>query len=164
MRVDSNEFEQIIRFKSLRFSKAGTITLIKDKYGSLLYSPQLRYKNYHNYAYLENIDETTCFCKFKMDLPDCAGVYLWVVDNEIIYIGEAQNLRKRFNAGYGIISPRNCLKGGQSTNVRMNRVVLSCNQDGQTIDIYICITEDYKNIESYLLDNIKTKFNIQNNR
>lgn len=35
------------------------------------------------------------------------------------YIGETDNLEKQFRQGYGNISPRNCFKGGQSTNYKM---------------------------------------------
>lgn len=35
-------------------------------------------------------------------MPNSPGVYIWIMDDEIIYIGEAQNLQKRFYA-YGHI-------------------------------------------------------------
>ena len=126
--------------------------------------PQQRFNNKaKNYPYLAGIDYFTEFCHFKPNLPKESGVYLWVVNGEIIYIGEAKDLRSRFNSGYGNISPRNCFQGGQSTNVKMNRVALSYFKDRQTIEIYVFKIAKHKEIEQYLLKRIKTPYNIQNN-
>ena len=38
-------------------------------------------------------------------------------------MGECANLSVRFNAGYGNISPKNCFKGGQETNCRLNNLL-----------------------------------------
>lgn len=125
--------------------------------------PQRRFKNVKNYPYLAGIDYFTEFCHFKPNLPKESGVYLWVVNKEIIYIGEAKDLKSRFNSGYGNISPRNCFKGGQSTNVKMNQVALSYFKNGQTIEIYFIKTDKHKEIELYLLNRIKTPNNDKNN-
>ena len=116
-----------------------------------------------NYPYLAGIDYSTEFCHFKPNLPKESGVYLWVVNDEIIYIGEAKDLRSRFNSGYGNISPRNCFKGGQSTNVKMNQVALNYSGKKPTIEIYFIKTDGYKEIELYLLNKIDTHYNVKNN-
>ena len=163
MNINSKEFADIITVLDIKFEKYCTLSIIHDKNGAVYYSPQLRYKNKNNYPYLSGIDDKTMFCRFKPDLPITKGVYLWVIDDEIVYIGEGVNLRDRFNNGYGNISPRNCFKGGQSTNVRMNRVVLYHYQQKQDIEIYICETLNHKYVEYVLLSKVQTKYNIQNN-
>lgn len=79
------------------------------------------------------------FCKFRINnhLTD-KGLYCLVVNNELIprYIGRVKGsytYGKRFNSGYGHISPYNCYKsetingkkhsGGQSTNCHINSFI-----------------------------------------
>lgn len=163
MKTISDEFRNILNEKNIQFEKFCTLTLLPDKAGDIYVKPQRRYNNVKHYAYLDNVDNDTVFCRFKPNLPQAKGVYLWVSNYEIIYIGESVNMKSRFNDGYGNISPRNCFEGGQSTNVKMNRVVLSYFQNNQPIDIYYCLTIEHKQIEAYLLDKINTKYNFKNN-
>ena len=170
MKITDDEFIQIVddlekRFNTKeRFTKQGEIILLRDKNGCYVRFPQRRFDNKaKNYPYLAGIDYFTEFCHFKPNLPKESGVYLWVVNDEIIYIGEAKDLRSRFNNGYGNVSPRNCFKGGQSTNVKMNRVALSYFKDRQTIEIYVFETGEHEEIELYLLNRIDTPYNVKNN-
>lgn len=163
MKVNDIVFLELEKELGIHFTKTAEIRLLRDENGSYVYFPQLRFNNVKNHPYLAGINESTEFCHFKPDLPKGKGVYLWVVDNEIIYLGEAVDLRSRFNSGYGNISPRNCFKGGQSTNVKMNRVALSYFKEGKKIDIYIIKTEKHKEIEAFLLNRIFTPYNVQNN-
>ena len=103
------------------------------------------------------------FCHFSITAGSVGGVYLWVVDDRIVYIGEAVNLRKRFNSGYGNISPRNCYAGGQNTNCRMNRIVLELCEQGKEIRLYFFQTQKHKAVELELLRKIKTAYNIKDN-
>lgn len=86
-----------------------------------------------------------------MNIPKDSGVYLWEVNKTIIYIGESKNLYKRFNNGYGNISPRNCFIGGQSTNCKMNKIVKYFYEKNLNIKIYYLLTTDYKFIEKDLI-------------
>ena len=162
MKLSSNEFKQLQRSLNIEFSKACTIELIK-KDGVLEFFPQRIFTNINHYPYLKGIDENTPFCKFKPNLPPTNGVYLWVIDDEIIYIGEGVNLYKRFNSGYGNISPRNCFKGGQNTNIKMNRIALKTYYDNKKIDIYIFETQNHKLLEKELLKQISTPYNVRDN-
>lgn len=103
------------------------------------------------------------FCRFSIDASAVPGVYLWVADGEIIYIGETINLQQRFNVGYGNISPRNCYLGGQSTNCKMNKVVLKYYKAGKTISLYFLQTNANKEIELALLNQITTRYNVKDN-
>lgn len=89
--------------------------LCDDNNNIIKFYPQENYDNKNNL--LLSKYGSGAFCHFSIDAPKNSGVYLWVVDNEIIYIGETENLSQRFNMGYGNISPRNCYVGGQSTNL-----------------------------------------------
>jgi hypothetical protein len=103
------------------------------------------------------------FCRFSINAEDWPGVYLWVVDGQIIYIGETAGLRQRFNMGYGNISPRNCYVGGQSTNCKMNKVVLGHYERGKAVSLYFYNTPDYKKVELDLLGQIYTPYNVKDN-
>lgn len=162
MKITSPEFSAIAAKRNLRFIKHCTIELIPHD-GSLKYFPQRNFDNVKGYPLLKGITMDTPFCKFKPDLPKGKGVYLWVVEEEIIYLGEAEDLRSRFNSGYGNISPRNPYLGGQSANVKMNRAALEILESGKQIDIHYALVEDHKGAEAYLLSRINTKYNVQNN-
>ena len=103
------------------------------------------------------------FCRFSVRAPAAPGVYLWVCEGEIVYIGETTDLARRFNTGYGSIAPRNCYAGGQSTNCRMNQVVLACFEQGRPIELYFCETRDNKRVELELLNAIHTRYNVKDN-
>ena len=104
------------------------------------------------------------FCRFTIHAGNWPGVYLWVVGDEIIYIGETSGLARRFNTGYGVIEPVNCYVGGQSTNCKMNKVVLEQTKKGQYVKLYFYETNEYKKIELELLNQIKTKVNVKDNQ
>ena len=119
--------------------------------------PQPEYKNkkalpLHEYG-------EGAFCKFSVCLPENSGVYLMVVDKIIVYIGETYNLRERFNNGYGNISPRNCYKGGQSTNCRINKNVLTLCKEGKKVRIYVYITDERKHVERKLISLVNPPWN-----
>lgn len=99
------------------------------------------------------------FCRFSINAGDMPGVYLWVVDGQIIYIGETSRLQQRLNNGYGIISPRNCYIGGQNTNCKMNKVILDYHEFGKMVSLYFHPTTEHKMVELELLRKVKTPYN-----
>lgn len=153
-----------MKIANYEFEFIQTIEPYTDSNGEIcLYRPQDKYNN--KKLPLHKLGDGE-FCKFKLDKADTvSGVYAWVIDGESkpIYIGEANNLKRRFAMGYGIISPRNCFVGGQITNCKMNKVVLEYYKQGKTIDIYFYRTNNYKAVELELLREIKTKYNSKNN-
>ncbi len=163
MKLNSFEFQSIQNELNINFQKFCTLELIPNKDGSIYYIPQPRYNNVKRLPLLNGIEKDTPFCKFKPDIPKIRGLYLWVIDDEIVYIGEGVNLNYRFNNGYGSISPRNCYQGGQSTNVKMNRLALKIYESNRKIDIYIFETQENKALERKLLSKISTEYNIKNN-
>lgn len=125
------------------------------------YHPQKEYSNREGLPLLAN--GSGAFCRFCINAPAVSGVYLWLVDNQIIYIGETVNLKRRFNVGYGKNSPRNCYMGGQSTNCKMNKVVMEYYKCGKPISLYFHQTEDHKYVELDLLKKIETRYNAKDN-
>ena len=127
------------------------------------YTPQEQYKGKNN---LELLDEGVGeFCSFKLpNSSDVPGVYAWVVDGDVIYIGETKKLKARFNSGYGKISPRNCYKGGQKTNCKMNKVVKDYYNNNKIIKIYFLQTNEYKAIEKVLITLLTPKYNEKGNK
>lgn len=150
---------------SIETFKSVKIELVNKNGEICLYSPQRRYKK-KNGSLLNGLTQDTSFCRFlRMELPKTSGVYLWVDDeDEIIYIGETKNLYNRFNDGYGRISPRNCYKDGQYTNIKMNMAALAEYENNRAITIYYFETGSHKDIEKHLLCCINTKFNTKNNK
>lgn len=89
-----------------------------------------------------------------MKLPDSSGIYAITVDNSVVYIGECQNFRERFGPrGYGIIHPRNCFVGGQSTNCKINARVLETTLRGSIPDLWFApeVSETRKRVETELI-------------
>lgn len=155
--TDENGKEQVFVFEFV-----DNIEPKRDQNGIVEYAPQSRYKNI-KHLHLNGSGEGS-FCKFsiKNASPE-SGVYLWVENDEIIYIGEAVNFKKRFNTGYGNISPKNCYEGGQPTNCKMNKVALEESKKGHTISIYFYATPNHKAVEKILLSKIDTPYNVKDN-
>jgi hypothetical protein len=92
------------------------------------------------------------FCKFRVpNTFRTSGVYALQIAGAVNYIGECQNLAARYNAGYGNISPRNCFKGGQDTNCRLNNLICLAAIDGSAIDLWFHPTPNHKTAELDLL-------------
>lgn len=100
------------------------------------------------------------FCKFRIPASlNLAGVYVIKVEDFIKYVGESENLSRRFNTGYGNISPRNCFVGGQSTNCKINNYILNETQKGHRIHLYFVKTEDRFLVEGELIKKHKPEWN-----
>jgi hypothetical protein len=100
------------------------------------------------------------FCKFKISNEyKKNGSYIITIDDEIKYIGECQNLSKRYNMGYGNISPRNCFKGGQLTNCRINNKIYKEITNNKIINLFFRATNDRHNLESFLIERFDPPWN-----
>lgn len=141
------------------FEYIGDITPIRNPDGSVQqHLPQDRYKNAQGLPL--NRYGTGPFCKFK--IPNhhrISGVYILTVDDDIRYVGECSNLSARFNTGYGNISPKNCFKGGQETNCRLNNLVYQATTANKRVALWFLQTNDYKATEAALRATLKLAWN-----
>jgi hypothetical protein len=127
------------------------ISPVQDEDGSVRrYMPQSEFANLRSLP-LSKYGHGP-FCKFKV--PNdyrSSGVYALQIAGEVNYIGECQNLSARYNAGYGNISPRNCFKGGQDTNCRLNNLIYLATAAGQEVHLWFHPTTNYKAAELEVL-------------
>ncbi|MEC5325467.1 GIY-YIG nuclease family protein [Aurantimonas sp. A3-2-R12] len=132
---------------------------VRNADGSVqLFAPQDRYAKKD--AYPLNRYGAGPFCKFRIPGKlNASGVYVFVIGDAVHYIGECTDLSRRLNMGYGNISPKNCYKGGQETNCRVNTLVCQAAMAGQAIDLWFLETADYKIIESTLRAANRTAWN-----
>ena len=161
---------QSINVYSYNFEFLQTLNPSSNAGQIIVEKPQGKYNNKKKLAYCKGVSANTEFCRFSIktglkakNIGNVPCVYLWIVNGEIIYIGETKKLKTRFNSGYGRISPRNCFVGGQSTNCKMNHAILELYRKGENVDLYYYQTSKPKIIEKELLDKIETRYNVQNN-
>ena len=93
------------------------------------------------------------FCRFQLrGLTHSAGVYVLVSDNDVRYVGIADDLARRWGPmGYGSISPKNCYVGGQSTNCKVNRFILRDVAGGRMLRLYFAERQDRHALERVLI-------------
>lgn len=130
-----------------------------DRGVALEFLPPNRYNNKKNYS-LHKFGKGP-FCKFTIDgkYSGKIGVYLIVLDDAVCYVGECIDLKKRFNAGYGNISPRNCFVNGQSTNCRINSLILESFKNNKSISLYFLKTDNRSGIERELIKKLRPAWN-----
>jgi len=122
------------------------------------FSPQKKYDNKKNLR-LHKYGEGP-FCKFNIEkkYSQKIGVYVMLIDNNIHYVGECEDFRKRVY-DYGNISPRNCFDGGRRTNCRVNSDILKMIKNGKEIELYFLETKDRFEIEYQLIKKFKPIWN-----
>lgn len=140
MRIDGYEFIYICRIQPE----------MDDHNKVRIFRPQDRYAKASQLSLHSGGDVP--FCKFRIPgehrMP---GVYLLTVNYNEKYIGECRNLAKRYNSGYGQISPRNCFIGGRLTNCRINSLIFETVAGGNSVDLWLLETENYKEVEKKLI-------------
>lgn len=129
----------------------------KDSEGVIIKNyPQDTYKNskkliLHKYG-------SGGFCRFKIDnyedFAGKAGVYALYFNEQLKYIGKCEDIVQRFNVGYGHISPKNCYKGGQSTNCKINKAILAAIENSKKVFLYFLCSDNFTEIERDILISI----------
>lgn len=117
------------------------------------------------------------FCKFKInDHLNEKGLYCFVVNGVVKFIGKVtgnSSFGKRFNNGYGHISPYNCYApqdghpGGRLTNCHINSLVNKELLKGSTVLVGLHVMDDniaISNSEEQLIKGNNPDWNIQFNR
>ena len=145
------------------FDFVDTLTLERNKAGEVdLKMPQPRYNKsdqtpLHEYGWGP-------FCNFyadTSDYKDVPGVYIFTANHEVVYIGETVDLHRRIQADYSNISPRNCFKGGQETNCRINKAILEVVRNGGQVGLWFTETESHGQKEAELIDDHDPSWNEQ---
>lgn len=94
------------------------------------------------------------------ELPAVPGVYAVTVDDDVMYVGIAENLRERWGPrGYSRIHPRNCFVGGQSTNCKVNAALLTALQTGTTCRLWLHVASSPRPLEVALLATLRPRWN-----
>lgn len=119
--------------------------------------PQDRFRNPKGYLLTPDLD--TLYCSFRVSAPLGSGVYFWLVDNEIVYIGRAKSLYHRLTQQYGRVSPRHPYSGGQLQKCRINALICAAVGEGRIVTVLWEETEDYARRELQLLSEIRPIWN-----
>lgn len=127
------------------FEQLGAIEPLRGDDGRIIEEmPQSRYRNrdalpLHNYG-------AGPFCRFRAVRGRReSGVYIISSGETALYVGECQNLGDRYGSnGYGGISPRNCFRGGQETNCRINTLILDASKGGDELTIWFHLADGGK--------------------
>ena len=152
--LGNDSFQEVWVWNGYRFRRSKPLKLTADDQ-----FPELRYAKTTSAQLLPN--GAGPYCSFIVpDLPTTSGLYVFLVDGQLRYIGLAENLKQRFY-GYGHISPRNCFVGGRSTNIRMNKRIRQSVHDGDEIEVYIHETAEYKSLESTMIAELQPPWNVQ---
>lgn len=103
---------------------------VLDRYSRVLDEPlghfllDLKFEGDQFYRKFLNSYGDSTFSTFRISdalFQKMKGVYAYVVDNEVMYIGRCKDsMSKRINHGYGKIHPKNCYLDGQATNCHLN--------------------------------------------
>ena len=136
------------------------INPVLDNYGKINeFFPQERYKNKDNLELNNHGDGA--FCKFAIHprWSGVSGVYAFYIDDTLAYIGQALDLAKRFNMGYGTIAPRNCYVRGQSTNCKINKLVLNSIKANKKVSLYFHMTHNFNEVERELIQHYNPEYN-----
>jgi hypothetical protein len=95
-------------------------------------------------------------------LPLRPGVYAVVNGSDgVLYIGKASDsLAQRWD-GYATIQPRNCFTGGQSTNCRINALILEAITAGRSLAVHVHETPEPIPLETRLIATVRPPWNIR---
>lgn len=140
------------------FRLAAEIGVVRNSDGSVYVDrPQSRYSGAPQ-AKLHKYGEGE-FCRFRVGgLPAAEGVYCVFADEDLRYVGEAVDLRKRWY-GYGHISPKNCYEGGRETNCRVNKLILQRARQEVIMTLWFLLTTRRKAVEAELRQRFRPPWN-----
>jgi hypothetical protein len=142
------------------FEFVDNIWPVLDRCGKIKeFYPQDKYENKRNIGL--NPYGAGGFCRFSIHpkWSSVSGVYAFFADGKLAYIGQCLDFAKRINQGYGSISPRNCYRGGQPTNCKINKMVLNACRQGGEVKLYFFKTYDFDRVERELIRELNPPYN-----
>jgi len=111
--------------------------------------PQDRFDNPKKLNFFTGAD--VFYCSFKINAPEYSGVYRFLVNSSVMYIGRAKSLKGRLSRQYGTVSPRHPFKGGQGQKCRINALINNALVDGSIVTAQWEVCENYIERERELL-------------
>lgn len=131
-----------------------------EKLGEFLYRLKMNGDKFY-LRFLNPYGDNT-YCDFAVtERSKSKGLYCFVVGNQLRYIGRSHDpFEKRFNQGYGHLSPKNCYRDGQATNCHLNSLIA---QHWAQIACYVCPLEnddDIDALERALIRELQPEWNI----
>jgi hypothetical protein len=142
------------------FRRVGGTEVERDAEGAIrTYMPQDRYEERATTPL--NSYGMGPFCRLHVaSRTRESGVYVVTVDDGVRYVGEAEDLAARWGArGYGSIQPRNCYRGGQPTNCKINALVLRTARSGGELDLFFSPVAGRKAVEARLISELRPPWN-----
>jgi 5-methylcytosine-specific restriction protein A len=106
------------------------------------------------------------FCRFDFpqDWP-YPGVYVIPVDGNPVYVGQCEDLSRRFGPqGYGHIARRNCLRDGQATNCKVNAHIAAVAARGSRVEVWFLQTHRRFQVEGELVRQLRPPWNSHRGR
>jgi hypothetical protein len=153
-------------FGSYEFRQVGTIEPTRNSGGEIV--EEIPHPRYLNAAGLQlNKYGAGPFCRFQVARRwRSPGVYIITAVDLVLYVGECEDLEARYGAnGYGGISPRNCFKGGQETNCRLNCLILGAAKQSVELCLWFLEVQGGKaervKVETLLITLLKPAWNRQ---
>jgi hypothetical protein len=146
------------------FTHGSVIDLRRNDDGMpLLDNPSQKYNNTKSLPLHECGVGPFVFLELTPRPPQVPGVYAVVMDGtRIMYVGQAEkSVWGRWRSGAARISPRNCFKGGQSTNCYLNIVIHKSIVANRALDLFVLATSEYDEIEDDLIDQLQPPWNRQ---
>lgn len=148
----------------LQFDHASSIDVVRNDDGSArLETPHARYANSNNLPL--NPHGLGPFARLALQpLPSRPGIYAILEGSRrVLYIGRARDsLSTRWGPrGYAVIHPRNCFVGGQSTNCRVNALIVQAIVQGSGLALYVHVTPDSTELETQLIARLKPPWNLR---
>jgi hypothetical protein len=140
----------------LEFRLAGELEFVRDSSGQIIeYMPKVAS------GVLRNRNGLGPFCRFVLiGATSHQGVYAVYVNRELKYVGECTNLAFRFGPqGYGEITSRNCYRDGQSTNCKVNGLLLDTAKAQAHVQVWFCQTANRKVVEARLIKELCPSWN-----
>ncbi len=156
--LSSKRYTSLSREVQRRYSNS-----LNNRLGDFLYRLKASGDNF----YLKFLNEhgDSVFCDFSImstSLSKSKGIYCFTVCDTIKYFGRSHDpFEKRFNQGYGHISPKNCYRDGQSTNCHVNSLIA---KNSTEVAFYVCPLDDdleIDRLEKLLINSYKPEWNVQ---
>jgi len=149
-------------FAGYAFEYIGPIQAERDSSGTVReFMPQSRYHN--SRALPLNDHGAGPFCRFTIARGiHRPGVYVITLVGQPIYAGKCRDLAERFGPqGYGAIQPKNCFAGGQSTNCKVNNLILQRVREGQQVGLWFHAVAEPAPVERDVIVKIQPPWNTQ---